>query len=254
MPYGASYAVLCLVQGATVALARRHVELPAWSPRARAWALVPPASIVVVVVALRVSEGSATVLTDVALVLVPAGAVLALAVIVPAARPALATLAAALFAVAWATKGSLPGDAAATALTALSAVAAGALLAAVAPSGWLEVGILVMAAADVALVVSDLLQAPNAVLNAAAPPGGLPRLQRLHLAGSTMGYGDVFVAGLLGAVRRRQRRSPSRAGAVVALGALAFGALFAVTNELPATVPVAAAVVLGRLRRSARRR
>ena len=49
----------------------------------------------------------------------------------------------------------------------------GVLLAAVTPPGWLKVGIVLMAVADVWLVVSDLLQAPNATLvgGAARRPG-----------------------------------------------------------------------------------
>jgi hypothetical protein len=248
MPFGWAYVVLCLVQGAAVAAAGHTLALPWRSRRARALALIPPASIVAVVAGIDAVSGAATVLTDVALVLVPIGAALALALLVPGARPALAGLAAALLAVAWAAKGTTAGDATAVALTALSAVAAGAILAAVAPLSWLEIAIIVMSAIDVGLIVSDALQQPNALLNAAAPPGGAPQLQRLQLAGWSMGYGDVFVAGLLGAILRRRGWSPVPAGVLVALGALAFGFLFFVTDELPATVPVAAVVVLYRLR------
>lgn len=253
MPFGASYAALCLVQAATVAAVGRTLEAPWRSARARLWALVPPVSIVAVVVAVRAASGTATVLTDAALVLVPIGAGIALGWVLPRSRPAFVGLAPALLAVAWAAKGSAGGDVAAVALTALSAAAAGALLAALAPAAWLEIGILLMAAADVALVVSDLLQAPNAVLNAAAPPGGAPQLQRLHLSGAVMGYGDVFVAGVLGAVLRRADRSPAPAALGAGLGALAFGTLFWVADELPATVPVAAAMVVDRLLRARRR-
>lgn len=82
-----------------------------------------------------------------------------------------------LFALAWVDRGGLAGDAAALILSALSCAALGALLAAVTPPRWLAAGILAMAAADTALVISDLLQKPNNALNAAAPAAGLPRLQ-----------------------------------------------------------------------------
>ena len=64
------------------------------------------------------------------------------------------------------------------------------------PPGWLKLGILAMAAADVWLVLSDLLQAPNATLcRAPAPGSGLPQLQSELFGSVSMGYGDLFVAG-----------------------------------------------------------
>ena len=74
----------------------------------------------------------------------------------------------------------------------------GVLLAAVTPPGWLKVGILLMAGADVWLVASDLLQNPNATLGAAQPAAGLPQLQSEIFGSVTMGYGDLFVAGAAG--------------------------------------------------------
>ena len=47
-------------------------------------------------------------------------------------------------------------------------------------AGW-RAGIIAMALADTALVVSDLLQRPNNALNAAHPAAGLPRLQSAAL-------------------------------------------------------------------------
>ena len=59
-----------------------------------------------------------------------------------------------------------------------------------------------------------------------------------------MGYGDLFVAALLGAVLAR-RVARQRVGALLTL-ALAglFDLLFFVLNELPATVPVALALIV----------
>ena len=64
------------------------------------------------------------------------------------------------------------------------------------------------------------LQAPNAVLNAAVPAPGLPQLQYLDLHHASLGYGDVFVAGVLGGVlaARGIRQWPA---ALLLLGALA---------------------------------
>jgi hypothetical protein len=118
------------------------------------------------------------------------------------------------------------------------------LLAAVAPPGWLKLGIVAMAAADTWLVVSDLLQAPNAALIAAHPIGGLPQLQGELFGTVTMGYGDLFVAGLLGAVLAADVRRQRHAALLTLLIAALFDLLFLVVSELPATVPVALALIV----------
>ena len=102
-----------------------------------------------------------------------------------------------------------------------------------------------MAVDDTAFVLSDLLQHPNSVLNAAHPAAGLPRLQSAAFGSAVMGYGDLFVAGVLGGLvaRRAGRRLQLRAAALTALVALGFDLLFFAVSELPATVPVALALL-----------
>jgi hypothetical protein len=139
---------------------------------------------------------------------------------------------------------ALVGQGAAALLSGLSCVTLGVLLAAVTPSGWLKAGIVAMAAADVWLVVSDLLQAPNATLVAAAPAAGLPRLQSETFGSVSMGYGDMFVAGVLGAVMASNRATQRTAALLTLLFASAMDVLFLVINELPATVPAAAALIV----------
>ncbi len=136
----------------------------------------------------------------------------------------------------------------------------GVLLGSVTPRRWLMAGIVAMACADVWLVASDLLQAPNETLSAAAPAGGLPQLQSEQFGTVTLGYGDLFVAGLLGAVyagrAATERRRQWLAAGVTLLLAAAFDLLFFVVDELPATVPVALALIaleLGALRHRRRR-
>ena len=111
-----------------------------------------------------------------------------------------------------------------------------------------------MAAADVWLVVSDLLQAPNATLVSAAPAAGLPRLQSETFGSVSMGYGDLFVAGLLGAVMAGNRASQRTAALLTLLFASAMDVFFLVIDELPATVPVAAALIVIEAARAYRRR
>jgi len=151
----------------------------------------------------------------------------------------------------------LAGEGAALVLSAFSCAALGVLLAAVTPPLWLAGGIVAMAVTDAALVIGDLLQRPNSALNAAHPPAGLPRLQSAAFGSAVMGYGDLFIAGALGGLLALggDGREQSRVAALTAVFALAFDLLFFAVPELPATVPVALAllVVTATRRRSARR-
>lgn len=194
--------------------------------------------------AIRYVSDTAQGLTYLALVAVPILAALALGWAARGARPVLVLVAAGLFVLAWQDRGALPGQAAAALLSGLSCVTLGVVLAAVTPSGWLKVGIVAMSAADVWLVASDLLQQPNSTLIAATPGGGLPQLQSEQFGTVSLGYGDVFVAGLLGAIyARRHRRQLAAAVLTLAIAAV-FDLLFLVVDELPATVPVALALIV----------
>jgi hypothetical protein len=144
-------------------------------------------------------------------------------------------------------KGSLTGDAAALMLTALGCLTLGWLLAAVTPVSWLKLGIVFAAVVDSILVFSKLLEQPNATLNAAAPAGGLPQLQFVQFGSGSMGYGDFFVAGVLGGVLIAERTPRLPVAIACLVFATAFDLLFFVTNELPATVPVALALIASEL-------
>jgi hypothetical protein len=257
LPFSVSIAALSLAQATIVALPRVPAIKSVRRLRGRRWALIPPLSVIVFAIVVGAAErASAQGLTYLALVAVPALAALALGWLTPRARPRRALLVVALFALAWGLRGGLVGEAAALALSALSCVALGVLLASVTPPRWLGAGIVAMAIADTALVVSDQLQKPNSALNAAHPAAGLPRLQDAVFGSAVIGYGDLFVAGVLGALlivslgRAQQAR-----GAVLAAGfALAFDLLFFAVDELPATVPIALTLiaVTALRRRSAR--
>lgn len=256
-PFWISIALLSLAQGALVA-APRPLELPRLHfLRGRRWALVPAVSIIAFVLIARGAErASAEGLTYLALAAVPPLAAVALGWLSRGARPAGALLVVALFALAWADRGGLAGEAAAVALSALSCVTLAVLLSAVTPPRWLAAGIVAMAVADTALVVSDLLQRPNDALNAAHPAAGLPRLQSAVFGSAVMGYGDLFAAALLGALLAvlGGRSLQLRGAALTALLATIFDLLFFLVDELPATVPPALALVVltfTRRRRSA---
>jgi hypothetical protein len=264
-PFWLSIAVLSLVQGATVAAPSPQAVALLERLRSPLWAAIPPVSVLAFVLVARWAERpSAETLTYLALVAVPVLAALALgwAMRNPSPstssrlRPAAALLVIPLFALAWADRGGLAGEAAAVALAALSCVTLGVLLAAVTPARWLVVGIVLMAVADTALVVSELLQHPNDVLNAAHPAAGLPRLQSETFGSAVMGYGDLFVAGLLGGLLAAGgERSRQLLGAALVAGlAVGFDLLFFAVSELPATVPVALATILMTLGAGGQRR
>jgi len=260
LPFWISIALLSLVQGALVAvpgailaspLARSSARLPV-RLRSRRWAVIPPLSVIAFVFVARAAEqASAQGLTYLALGAVPALAALELGWLVWNARAPRGRLVLPRFVLAWADRGGLAGEGAALALSALSCVALGVLLATLTPPRWLAAGILAMALADSALVVTDLLQRPNNALNAAHPLAGLPQLQSAAFGSAVMGYGDLFIAAALGGLLAATvgRSLQLRAAALTAVLALAFDLLFFLVDELPATVPVALALVLTLLRR-----
>jgi hypothetical protein len=250
LPFWISIAVLSLAQGVLVALPGAIAGgLPA-RLRSRRWAVIPPLSVIAFVFGARAAEHtSAQGLTYLALGAVPVLAALALVWLLwdaPASHRRRGLLVLPLFALAWADRTGLAGEAAALALSALSCVALGVLLATVTPPRWLAAGIVAMAIADTTLVVSDLLQRPNNALNAAHPAAGLPQLQNALFGSAVMGYGDLFIAGALGGLLAATvgRSLQLRAAAITAILALAFDLLFFAVDELPATVPVALALVL----------
>lgn len=208
------------------------------------WPAIPPATIAGLVVGVDAAAGTATGLTYLALVAVPPLAAAALWW-TSRMRPSSALLAVApLFALTWAFPDDLVGQTAALVLVALSCVMLAGALRAVSRDRWLRAGVIVMTLLDVALVASDLLQAPNAVLDRAAPAAGLPALQRVVWGSGVMGYGDFFVAAAAGALLARDRRQQVRGALLAALICPCFDLLFLVAGELPSTVPVAAALLL----------
>ncbi len=242
--------MLSIVQGVLVALVGdgRVLAGLAWLTRRSSplWAAIPPLSVIVFVLVAQAAAGaSARSLTYLALIAVPILAASALGWLGRGARPLLSIIAVALFALAWVDRGGLAGEGAALALSALSCVALGTLLAVLTPARWLALGVVLMACADTALVVSELLQHPNEVLTAAHPAGGLPRLQAAVFGSAAMGYGDLFVAGVFGGIVACNwgRALQIRAAVLVAAAALLFDLLFLAVNVLPATVPVALALV-----------
>jgi hypothetical protein len=232
-----SDACVLVVQAALVAVPRRlgpedRLGRLAGRLQSRWWALVPLGSIVVVVFAIQQASATANGLTWLALITVPILAATSFGWANRGARWWMGLVAAPLLALAWLSPTTLWGQGAATLLTAFSCM---------------TLGIVLMAAGDSYLVFTNLLQAPNNVLVGAVPAPGLPQLQGITFGDILLGYGDVFVAALLGAVLAREGRS-GRVQLGMALLTLflagMFDLLFFVLSELPATVPVALAVIV----------
>jgi hypothetical protein len=244
LPFWVSDAALLGAQAATVALPRGDaIHLPE-RLRSRWWALVPVGSIVGVILAIQWASGTAHGLSWLALFAVPLLAAAGLGGVVRGGRLWLAPAAGGLLALAWADQHGLAGQAAGVALGALSCATLGVLLAAITPATWLKIGIVLMAIADAYLVITDLLQPSNDVLNAAVPAAGLPQLQRELFGSAIMGYGDLFIAGVLGAVLAREGVRTQRVALLVFVLAALFDLLFFTVSELPATVPVAVALLV----------
>jgi hypothetical protein len=254
LPFWLSIGVLSLVQALLVAAPKAPSTWLLARLRSRWWALVLPLSIVVVIGGIALESAGARFLTYLALVAVPPLAAAALAWLVRGARPILALGIVPLFAVAWAAEGALAGETAALTLSALACVTLGWLVACVVPPRWLKLGIYAMAAIDAWLVGSNLLQEPNAVLNAAAPAADLPRLQLASFGSAVMGFGDLFIAATLGALLASDRRLQLQGALLAAIICPAFDLLFFWIDQTPATVPIALTLAGVELMRRLQRR
>jgi hypothetical protein len=245
IPWSVSSTALDAAQAAMVALPAAGLPRVLARFAGKWWALIPPISIVAVVYAITVLPGVADGLTWLALIACPPLAAITLGWAMHGARPwyALAAVPALLGAIHWNT--TLGGHLCALALTALSTVTLARLLAGVTPRLLLKLGVVAMAVADAYLILSEQLQQPNAVLVGAAPAPSLPRLQVAIVDPASMGYGDLFLAAVLGAIvalEARRYRDQLAIAIVLLVLAVAFDGLFLWLDSLPATVPVAVAL------------
>lgn len=255
MWFSADNLVLLLIQAACVVLPA--AGLPGWAGRFRGsvWALVLPVSVVAVVGGISMVPATADVLTWVALVGVPIGGALALGWAARGSRIPMALLAAPLLALAWTVPDDEIGQLAAALLIAGSAITLGRLLAGATPLNWLKAGVYSLAAVDAYLVFSGSLQGPNQVLVTAVPGPGLPQLQSAALGAMSIGYGDFFIAAVVGAILASEGRRQLPAAVATLVLALVWDQLFLVYDVLPATIPPALALLAAEsIGRRARRR
>jgi hypothetical protein len=242
---------LVATQAALVVLPGHGVPAPIQRLHAHGAALVAPACVAAFVLAAALGPAVATGLSRLALIAVPLLAAAALGWAARGARPGLAVIALPLLALAVGRAGELSGDAAAAALSALSCVTLGRLLAGAVPVIWLKAGLVAMAVYDAVSVFGSTSRSPDATVDRALPAVGLPRFQVLDLHAALLGYADVFVAALLGAILAAELRRQWPVALLVLGLSVAFDALFAAFATLPATVPVAVALLLAEAARRA---
>ena len=218
MPYGWPYAVLVLLQAAVIPLVRDPGLLPR-IPRHPLLGLLPLVAIGGGVIALGAIPGAVGAVTDLAALAVPPLALLAVLHVRRWALP-LAIVSPLLWLAVW----RLP------------------------TSGWTQLtelrvlegsGGLVATAVDLGQVRTVQVGPVSQALAAAAPPKGLPALQQLELLGAGMGWGDVYLAALVGAIVAASVRATVAATVATAIAGLLLGLLFGTLDLLPATVPPA---------------
>jgi hypothetical protein len=240
VPFGREYVALCALQAATVLAPRAALAIP-WLQRRRVLGLVPLAAIGGVVLLIGAVPRLAADAVDLSAVATP---LLALAGLASLRLRLLALAAVPAFLVAWRGSGRA-ADLGVDALIALACATLAWLTGAVAPRPALAVGIVLAAIVDVyQVLVTEQVQVVSRALEQAVPPRGLPPLQEAVYGGAAMGYGDLYLAALLGVVLAASapRLRYAAVAAVLVLG-VAEGFLFSVLDTLPATVPVALALL-----------
>jgi len=266
-PYGWPYVFLLTVQASLIGLPSHGLPEFALPCVGRAWGLVLPISIGGVIGILIFFPGLAQVLTWLSLIAFPILFAAAVGWAMHGARPWLAVVALPLLLLAMFCTSKRAVDLASLSLTALSVVTLGRLLVGVmvGKSGsqqerrysllLIRVALVVTATIDAILVFWNILQKPDGHINHAKPgiPGRngttffLPKLQYLTFDGWLIGYEDVFVAAVFGALLAEEGVSLQKQwlAAVVTLAlSLLFSLLFWVVNTVPDTVPIAVACLL----------
>jgi hypothetical protein len=220
------------------------------------FALVPAVSTLACVLAITLWPWVAKGLGILALIAVPCLATVALGVAMRGARFWLVGVAPVLCLMAVVLHGGLLGQLSSVALTSLSTISLAALVTYLTPLRWLRWGIVAMSVVDIALVATGLLEPANSKLNAAvvAP---LPKLQLIHIGGVTQGYGDLFLAAIVGGLLARKGGSQLRFAILLGALVLVLDASLLPRGPIPETVAPATAMlvaeILPPMRRALRR-
>lgn len=230
--------------GPTAALARRDRK-PAVRPRWALALLAPPAIFVAMVALLARHPDAAQLVLRIATVGVPALAAIATKGLARRTWPAIVV---ALIAAAFTFDGELVGQVAVLALLVLSCVAIGSLVPRLGlghPAA-LAAGAATLAIADVVLVALGPVGAASDALESVST-GHLPSFGEAVVGTVHMGYGDLAIAGIAGAIAARTPGGASRVGLLTLVLFLAEAALLAGPTAYPATLPVVLALAIDAL-------
>ncbi len=234
-----SCAALAAVQGLTVALPR----VGDGRPRLRWLWVVPPVLFVASVLLLATRPSSAGWVTGVATIAVPALALLAAVRLARGSRPAWALVVPVLLIAALGGNDHLSGQVGITLLCALSAVALGAGIVQLGGVRGVVLGLVALTLADIVLVCDGSVSAAADALSK-THIGHLPDLASVELGTFTLGYGDLFVSGVAGAIAARRAGGQLRVAGLTTAFMLLESALLAGRGPYPATVPVVAALLV----------
>jgi hypothetical protein len=231
-----------LLQGALVALPRGNALGSLRRLRSPAWAATLPGCILVGTFAPLGVPSSALGMILLGALATPPLAIVAVLAVVRGPRVAVVVLALAAALLA-AFAGGPGGQLSRTVLTALGALAVGAALARIIPSGWVLAGFTCMCALDVGLLAAGIGQPAGAVIARAAAhaPGSL--FDHAQFGRVVLDYPDLVLPAILGGFVAGQPAQRCAAALVTVLAAVCL--LLAPRHTAwPATVPVAMTLIV----------
>lgn len=244
LPYGWTFAVLCVFQGILVALGwRRRWQLGASK---LIGVVLPVGALAIGLAATRQSGWSTTALATIATLGAPLAAMAASAAL--GYQPSIAiVLTPIAFVIAWRMDG-LVSDAASVAIIGAACLSIATLIAAAAPQRAIAIGLVVLAIVDAVLVFRGHVATSTVTLHAVEPPVAaghpLPALQDATLGNSLYGWLDILAPALAGMLFPAERARRMFAGVMTAVAALIWALLLGLTDQIPGTVPALAAVLV----------
>ena len=234
---------LATLEGALVALPRADALAPLGTLRSPAWAALLPGSIVAGTLIPLAVPSMALGLVLMAGIMTPPLAAVAILGVVRGPRIALMAAAAGL-ALTAALLSGWAGQISASALTALGCMALGTALSRLIPSRWFVLGVLGMCLADVALVASGVGHSAAELMASATANVHGPVFSQAGIGRVSTDYPDLVLAAVLGGFLAGRHRQMLAAALVTALGAAYGLLLLPIAQLLPATVPIALALIL----------
>lgn len=250
LPYGWTFAVLCVFQGVLVAAGwRRRWQV---GTSRLVGAAIPVGALAIGLAATRQSGWSATALALVATFGAPLAAMAAGGALgyTPAVSMVLSPIA---FAVAWLTDG-LIADLAAVAIIGAACLSIASLIAAATSQRSIAIGLVILAVVDSVLVFRGHVATSTTTLHAVKPPaaGGhsMPALQDATFGDSLYGWLDLLAPALAGMLFPGERARRLLAATLTGIAALIWALLLGITDQIPGTVPALASVWVWALTRA----